>query len=433
MGASPSPASLSAERHRLSLLRHQRLLELMEQLDLLSLPLPFSLPPDSLSLSQHLLNLLYELPKGRLLILRSLQRLPPPHSLHCLVLLNARLPATTSPPSHSKQDEALAVLLAELLYSAPPALLLLCYSQLLHPPTLQQLVDVARTKLGCMLLQVFMRRGHDMEQQPQQPQQPPLPQLQHELQLWASVTQRWLAALEGRWQQVLDGLPSRQQTAAASASSLSFSPAWPSSSPPMSPLASARAVWDLLSQVLAHLSAQPAEAAALQRLRAELEPLLRSFLLSAYRFEQEAEAEDTAAAAAPVLLPVLSPSLLSLCLAVLPADDPLPGQAVAAQKQSEAAVRRFIADRQQRASRQQQQQRVPAFRQPAAPPASALQRRSDGQPAAVAAYPAAAAIAAVKSGPTYASIASRPVRAAAGAAADDGGQRQQEQPPVRQA
>ena len=281
--SSPStePAALTAEHHRLLMVRHQCLVALLDALDVLSLPPP-TFPPDTALLRAHLLHLLYPLPKGRLLLFRSLTRLSPPHTFDLLFVLTANLSALCTPPQPSLHDEQLAITIADILYTMPHSTVNLTYAQLIMaptsappplppldadspplPPAVSSLVSVLRSKLGCMVVQVLVKKGQELHSMwmtqrppsntatPSTPLPPHLAQLSHDLSLWESLTGELLQRLDGHWPIALHGLSTHAHPQPT-----------PSSSSSVSLLSSARAMWELLSQLLSHLTT-PAPFAAM--------------------------------------------------------------------------------------------------------------------------------------------------------------------------
>ena len=422
------------ERRRLSSLRHHCMLALLDQLDVLSLPAP-SLHSDPAYLRGHLVHLLYGLPKGRLLLLRALLCLSPPHSTDLVYVLTSNLPALCSPAQPTQTDEQLAVAVADALYATPHATVNLTFAQLMMAPpsptappsaaaalagpplsaAVASLLSVLRSRLGCMVVQVLLKKGQELHALWMGRAAAPLPPhhlaaLSHDLGLWESLMAELVQRLEGRWVQALHGLPALSAPQPASLSS-----ALPSSAAPVTVAASARAMWELLAQLLSHLcspapfAAPESEAngsasetepspsandhadgphsgagrdpALYRRLMAELGPLFRAYLRSVYlgaapeaagASEAPAAPAPTASAApasfaaaaaaagtAPALLPALSPSLLFVASALLPSSSPddvaLLAQARAAQSASESAVRAFIQQKRQQKQTQQQQ------------------------------------------------------------------------------
>ena len=151
-------SGVESERLRLSAVRHHCMVALLDQLDILSLP-PLSFPPDTAFLRSHLLHMLYAVGKGRLLLLRCLMRLPPPHTFDLVGILSASLSATCTPTAASRVDEQFAVLAADVLYAAPIHAANIAYSHFVAPHNHSQLVALVRAKMGCMFLQVLAKKG----------------------------------------------------------------------------------------------------------------------------------------------------------------------------------------------------------------------------------------------------------------------------------
>ena len=271
--------ALTAERQRLMAVVHHFMVALLDQLDLLNVPPP-TFPPDTIALRAHLLHLLYPLPKGRLLIFRSLLRLSPPHTFALLFVLTSNLPTLCHPPQPTQMDEAFAQSIAEGLYTLPHSTVNLSFAQLIMAPpeggaesAVESLVSVLRSKLGCMAVQVFIKKGQELYSLFQQQRPPPgvalsqstlpphLLALTRDLSLWESLTGELMKRLEGQWGRVLDLLPIPTQPTPATTMTArggggsGGKQGGSSQSPPAHLLvASARAMWDLLSQLLTHLS-----------------------------------------------------------------------------------------------------------------------------------------------------------------------------------
>ena len=376
---------------------------LLDQLDILSLP-PMSFPPDLAFLRSHLLHMLYSVGKGRLLLLRCLMRLPQPHTFDVVSILASNLPATCTPASPSRVDEQFAVLAADVLYAAPMHLANIAYSQFLHLSAHTQLVTAVKSKMGCMFLQVLAKKGQDMRAAYNTTQQrqlqetageadtvqhrpapsptlsdstvtfPRLSSVSADFAVWSYLTSELLRLLSGQWAAVFSDLPKLANHAPATHTANS------SSSAAQPSLASARAMWDLLSLLLSHITAvtshtptdDEAEQASQQlaSLIAELTPLLHRYLTLTYQLDgsrteelkQSAPAAVTAAAVVaastsipsspPRLLPPLHASLLYACSVLLSPDDPTLSAAQSAHRESEEAVRAFIAAKQARLSLQ---------------------------------------------------------------------------------
>ena len=417
---SPAMDALEAERSRLLAVRHHCMVALLDQLDVLSLP-PLSFPPDIAFLRSHLLHMLYSVGKGRLLLLRCLMRLPPPHTFDIVSILAANLTSTCTPAAASRVDEQFAVLAADILYAAPMHTANVAYSHFIQPSTQPSaLVSAVKSKMGCMFLQVIAKKGQDMRlhydtsatQQSQSQTQPSngqegavaelssaspaaislsgsilspprLSSVSADFAVWASLTGELLRLLSGQWAAVFSDLPNTANTVAAKPSSASAA----ASSPlPSISLASARAMWDLVSLLLSHITASASHAPAddesvqakrqLDGLIVELRPLMRQYLTVTYQLDSSsaerlepaasiaapfvpsatAAAVVVAAAAsaelisAPRLLPLPHSSLLYACSVLLAEDDTALSDAQTAHKRSEEKVRAFIAAKQQRLS-----------------------------------------------------------------------------------
>ena len=330
---------------------------LLDQLDVLSLP-PLAFPPDTAFLRSHLLHMLYSVGKGRLLLLRCLMRLPHPHTFDIVSILAASLSSTCTPSSPSRVDEQFAVLAADVLYAAPMHTANIAYSHFLQPHSHTQLVALVRAKMGCMFLQVLIKKGQDMSHaySTQQPgsgstddslsaapstSSPPsaassrlrLSSVSADFAVWLSLTAELLRLLNGQWAAVFDNLPnSANSPAVAENKPNAAAAATVPSAPSHGSLVSARAMWDFVSLLLSHLTAtasrSPADdeseqaAQQLAILVEELRPLIRHYLIATYQLtidghstEEAEQAEQAAHSAGTASSPATAATVVAAAAA----------------------------------------------------------------------------------------------------------------------
>lgn len=197
------------DRQRLVSQRAELCTRLLESLDLDEIHLRMH----EVANGDHLIFKFYALPKGRLLIYRSLVLLNPPNTYQLVDVLMHDLTQIAMPsvPAPST-DEKLTFLLSDLIYSMP----LLPYaneifSYFLTAKHAPRLVELVRTNMLCQFLQVLFKKGHEatmvLQQNAHIAPQGGMPGIHETVQQWRAIFDGITNAIEGQIAAIFDGLP----------------------------------------------------------------------------------------------------------------------------------------------------------------------------------------------------------------------------------
>ena len=275
--------SRAFDRQRLIAQRAELCTRLLESLDLDEIHLRMN----EVASGEHLIFKFYAVPKGRLLIYRSLVLLNPPSTYQLVDVLMHDLNKIAMPtvPAPST-DEKLTFLISDLIYSMP----LMPYANeifgyFLGPKHAPKLVELIRTQMLCQFLQVLFKKGHEavtiLQQNPHVQSIPGIPGVRETVQHWRAIFDGITNGIKGRLAEIFEGLPKdakpalpttsthrnrreKEKTAAASSSSSSTGSSEAPSSTPSPPPAEEKkeptpsylstrfGMWELMAAFFSH-------------------------------------------------------------------------------------------------------------------------------------------------------------------------------------
>lgn len=110
---------------------------------------------------QHLVFRFLQSPKGRLFLHRSLLFAPPTLGYQIVKIFLWNLKLAASPDSPQKNDEKLAKLSSEILFSLSLAELNECFELFVNPRNVPNMTSILTSTMGCSFAQVFMKKAHE--------------------------------------------------------------------------------------------------------------------------------------------------------------------------------------------------------------------------------------------------------------------------------
>jgi len=156
--------------------------------------------------ADHIILKFIPIAKGRLLLFRSLLLMTPPLSFQLVCILLWDIKLLTYVDRRCRTDNKLPQAISSILYSMPFDWLNRCFHSCLINRNLTNNIDIIRTKLGCLIFQVFMKRGHNAYMDITRGGQGP-PVIPQHLVYWRQRFDELVNLIKGKLTSIFEGLP----------------------------------------------------------------------------------------------------------------------------------------------------------------------------------------------------------------------------------